>query len=1091
MFPDSTTLTHPWWIGAWCAFSVIILYSALRRDKADKLLRRIKILRNEIDLFEINKDQSERSGSELHDPIFNKFMDDVLYLLNNSGADVYVFEDIDRFSDSIEIFEKLRELNMLANGCRRHKSKPLRFFYLVREDLFETPEDRVKFFDFIIPVIPFADPDGNFDELRSGLRSLGLNVGDLFVYEISAFIPDPRALKEIVNEVKHYQEHIFHDNNEPLTEDEAEHLVAAIVYKVIFPTDFSNFQRGKGYVAEILKRREDLISIQRDSLEEEKKAIETEISEINEKNRFTLDELVLTAYFDRSYFSRYGIPISNAKTTKEIIDAIRNNDQASKKLDEVIEEFLSDETNLQRFGEPKEYLDKRKSDGLARIRNIDDELQNLSCRTLGQLLVECLDDSQFIVEEGSLKRKDDFEDCKMGAIQSSEHFPLLKHLLRTGLIDSSSLRYIIRVRPEGLSLSDQRNLAAILGRRPIDSGYVFEKPSDVLMRIRNVYLMVPGTQNFSILREILDKKETSKLSSFVAGLLRHEHASFLIGYVISDQFLPDIFSVMENNFDKEAEIILSDESTSVEKRRNFAHKLIRHEDSWTQSETEDALVKFANNDPGFLIVDETLLEGVRGNIDRLPLALSDIDFANADAELLGIVYEKSLYEPNAVLVEKWVENRFPYHVVDRNSIVSIVYSLSDGQLHQFVESKMDLFISSVLETTVGSLTESENVLVWVLNALSDDKELMVAFVSRLEGCVIRDLNQIEDTSQKRTLLLYDIPTFSTDNVLAYYYARDNTIDDALASYIHNHIGSEESNQTVIAALSGNEEFLRAAIENTDMTNADLRILLSGGGSATLDEFDIENLDQARVEIIVRADRVPASSSNVQFIREHYSDCEAALADSDIDAYLALFNEDDESVEFVESVGLELFESNQIIPSKKVEIARLFASPIQLVASYPDLLKIEIINNHFDTDDLPQLLDEFESGGKQLQESIKSKAAARFNEISSQKLAIPCGLFCELLKEPSFSDDTRLEQIALQLSLDDSLIADRECVRRCFEAAGAQDYVRLMGGKKISVPANSVNSNIVNALVKRGMCSDKIEQGANGFVIVSPKGYGRK
>lgn len=105
--------------------------------------------------------------------------------------------------------------------------------------------------------------------------------------------------------------------------------------------------------------------------------------------------------------------------------------------------------------------------------------------------------------------------------------------------------------------------------------------------------------------------------------------------------------------------------------------------------------------------------------------------------------------------------------------------------------------------------------------------------------------------------------------------------------------------------------------------------------------------------------------------------------------------------------------------------------------------------------------------------------------------MPCGLLCEVLKDSSISDGARLEQIALQLSLADSLIAVLEYVRSCFEAAGAQDYVRVADGKKIRVPADSANSSIVNALMKRGMCSENAEQGANGYVVVSSKGDGRK
>ncbi len=49
---------------------------------------------------------------------FDKYLDDVLYLLNESRADVIVFEDIDRFENNT-IFAKIKELNVLVNNKRK------------------------------------------------------------------------------------------------------------------------------------------------------------------------------------------------------------------------------------------------------------------------------------------------------------------------------------------------------------------------------------------------------------------------------------------------------------------------------------------------------------------------------------------------------------------------------------------------------------------------------------------------------------------------------------------------------------------------------------------------------------------------------------------------------------------------------------------------------------------------------------------------------------------------------------------------------------------------------------------------------------
>ena len=91
---------------------------------------------------------------------------------------VLVFEDIDRYDLGI-IFERLREINLLVNVRRKHnknilnKNKPLRFFYLLRDDIFIS-KDRTKFFDYIIPVVPILDSSNSYDQIIQHLQKFDL-----------------------------------------------------------------------------------------------------------------------------------------------------------------------------------------------------------------------------------------------------------------------------------------------------------------------------------------------------------------------------------------------------------------------------------------------------------------------------------------------------------------------------------------------------------------------------------------------------------------------------------------------------------------------------------------------------------------------------------------------------------------------------------------------------------------------------------------------------------------------------------------------------------------------------------------------------
>lgn len=73
--------------------------------------------------------------SEKENSYFDRYLNEVIYLFEKAEFDGIIFEDIDRF-DHIEVFERLREINLLVNARLRNKkseTKDCRFFILLRE----------------------------------------------------------------------------------------------------------------------------------------------------------------------------------------------------------------------------------------------------------------------------------------------------------------------------------------------------------------------------------------------------------------------------------------------------------------------------------------------------------------------------------------------------------------------------------------------------------------------------------------------------------------------------------------------------------------------------------------------------------------------------------------------------------------------------------------------------------------------------------------------------------------------------------------------------------------------------------------------
>lgn len=203
--------------------------------------------------------------SEKQTSAINSNLDSLLYLLHQSKDDVYVFEDIDRFDSlSIQIFETLRELNRQANQTLpKPKSKKvghdvechsafrlfdshyppvIRFVYLIREDLFSS-KDLVKFFDYVIPVLPCIDIFNSSNMLMKEFAAAGLNVSKETCTLIYPGFEDLRILNNLINEACLYK--MIVNTRRGYTDDQ---LVCALTYKLLFPQDYALFQKGRGFL---------------------------------------------------------------------------------------------------------------------------------------------------------------------------------------------------------------------------------------------------------------------------------------------------------------------------------------------------------------------------------------------------------------------------------------------------------------------------------------------------------------------------------------------------------------------------------------------------------------------------------------------------------------------------------------------------------------------------------------------------------------------------------------------------------------------------------------------------------------------------
>lgn len=197
--------------------------------------------------------ESERES----ETVFNRHLDEIVYFFEVTKYRVVFFEDLDRL-DEPNLFVRLRELNTLLNNSNAISKKPVVFVYAVRDDLFGK-EDRTKFFDFIIPVIPIINTTNSREVLLEWLRKeqekdkRGHNISEQFMRDVSPYIADMRILRNICNEFLIYKGTLKKSRNTALADHK---IFAMILFKNLYPQDFAHIQAEQGIIKEVFAGKE-------------------------------------------------------------------------------------------------------------------------------------------------------------------------------------------------------------------------------------------------------------------------------------------------------------------------------------------------------------------------------------------------------------------------------------------------------------------------------------------------------------------------------------------------------------------------------------------------------------------------------------------------------------------------------------------------------------------------------------------------------------------------------------------------------------------------------------------------------------------
>ena len=168
---------------------------------------------------------------------FDKEYRELVYIIKNSKKRIIIFEDLDRL-ENFEFLTKLRKINDILNRDKSSKAIRFKFFYVLKDNLFQEPDDKTKFFDLVIPIVPFKNTNNIKNIFNKFLSEHFEN--DEMITDISNYIDDNRLAISICNEFNIYLKKIKSNFSNDKIDLNMDNFFILIVFKNIFPELFNS-----------------------------------------------------------------------------------------------------------------------------------------------------------------------------------------------------------------------------------------------------------------------------------------------------------------------------------------------------------------------------------------------------------------------------------------------------------------------------------------------------------------------------------------------------------------------------------------------------------------------------------------------------------------------------------------------------------------------------------------------------------------------------------------------------------------------------------------------------------------------------------
>lgn len=1011
-----------------CGF--IVLFQLIKAQRNKNLFKRLNIQGNEIEIFEESKDS-----------YFDKYLNEVLYLFENVDADVIVFEDMDRFEVN-RIFERLREVNTLANIQRKKEGKSvLRFFYLLRDDIFIS-KDRTKFFDYIVPVIPVVDSSNSYNQFIAHLKKNNLfeKFDEHFLQGISLYVDDMRLLKNICNEF------LIYFNRLNTTELDYNKMLALIVYKNLFPRDFSDLQLNRGFVFSLFDSKTTFV-------QNEVELLEQKIDELQQRITMSEDELTISkseldTIFDKKR-NYYGML------------AQKDRDEYDRRL-----QALEDKS-----------IDKRQMihDSITAVRARIQYVKNASLANI--ITRQNIDKIFSLTTTNEIGVENDYRDIK-----GSEYFDLVKYLIRDGYIDETYADYMTYFYEDSLSRIDKVFLRSVSDKRAKEHTYELSSPARVLQYLRPLDFDQEEILNFRLCDYLLGQKNTQEhLNHLIDQLQKNKELTFVTQFFDRTQHIAQFVRIFNEQWPGLfADMQMASAFNKDQEKRYTLYSLYYCDDSVIQAiDNGSVFSSYISNSPDYLEIDNPRTEKLISGFRVLGVCFSAIAYERANKELFQGVYENDLYVLNLENLSMILINVLGVGNIEdvKHRSYSTIAANPESPICVRIGRDFATYFEILMNSCEGQIRDDESAAILLLNRSDLDVLQKQRYIKCLETQITK-LKDLTDHSIWEAMMSQGVLLCSEENIMAYFQDK-KTLDDTLIAFINESEAAFDFSEKHTGFTDKQRDELWDQVIICNELDDDKYAQILTTLDFYYDDFSLQGIANSKMSILIDKNIIRMAVDTLSFIRKEYLAVLFQFIRKNISSYVEMMTND----LFSHSELVEILDWD-IPDTLKLKLLEFDDEPISVVSKhYSSEVQAYILQNNLMSEDLLMLYSSYDCCPDKIKPIVESYAAEQIERIIPAIQSIPKSLIRFLLGASNVATVDKADLIVAMMPM---ISLSEAC--RYLSSIGFDEYQRILDShSRPRFEMDDNNKKILDAFVEHKWIFDYLEDESKpGFYRIRRK-----